>query len=241
MQPIFKELLKMWSDMGYNLPINEGKYWLENNFVQAFTHDGTLVKLYKYKVFDDLHIEITPSKNKIELHDSDFETWEETVDRLSPELDKKIEKSLNVIKDTVNKYKDYDFFVMTSTGKDSMITLDLVQKIIPNVKVVFNNTSLDCADTYRMVKSHKDWIITNPKEGFYQYINRANYIPSKLSRGCCTLFKEGNSIQYLNSYEKTLQFMGIKRSDSQKRANRDYIDHYPKWGATRLVCVLSYP
>ena len=67
MLPIYSDLLKMLSDLGYDLPIKEGKYWLENNFIQAFTRDGTLRKLWKYKVFDDLHIEITPYHNKIKF------------------------------------------------------------------------------------------------------------------------------------------------------------------------------
>ena len=67
MLPIYSDLLKMWSDLGYDLLIEEGKYWLENNFIQAFTRDGTLRKLWKYKVFDDLHIEITPYHNKIKF------------------------------------------------------------------------------------------------------------------------------------------------------------------------------
>lgn len=68
MQPIFKEMIQMWNDLGYSLPIEEGKYWLENHFVCGFTADGELHKLYKYKVADDLSIEITPYKmNKIKL------------------------------------------------------------------------------------------------------------------------------------------------------------------------------
>ena len=67
MLPIYNDLLKMWSDLGYDLPVKEGKYWLENNFIQVFTRDGTLRKLWKYKVFDDLHIEITPYHNKIKF------------------------------------------------------------------------------------------------------------------------------------------------------------------------------
>lgn len=230
MLPIYSDLLKMWSDLGYDLPIKEGKYWLENNFIQAFTRDGTLRKLWKYKVFDDLHIEITPYHNKIKFCEGDFETWKETADRLSPDLDTKIEESLTVIRDTVAKYKDYEFLVLTSTGKDSMVTLDLVQKVIPNVRVVFNNTSLDVADTYRMVKSHKDWEITNPKEGFYNWIRRMNYIPNRVSRGCCSIFKEGNSIEYLSDCEQLIQFMGVRNDESSKRADREYISHNPKWG-----------
>lgn len=68
MQPIFSEMIKMWSDLGYSLPIQEGTYWLENHFICGFTADGTLHKLYKYKVYDNLSIEITPyRKNKINL------------------------------------------------------------------------------------------------------------------------------------------------------------------------------
>lgn len=68
MQPIFKEMIQMWNDLGYPLPIEEGKYWLENHFVCGFTADGELHKLYKYKVADDLSIEIAPYKmNKIKL------------------------------------------------------------------------------------------------------------------------------------------------------------------------------
>ena len=74
MLPIYSDLLKMWSDLGYALPIKEGKYWLENNFIQAFTREGTLRKLYKYKVFDDLHIEITPYSNKIKFLTFTFKT-----------------------------------------------------------------------------------------------------------------------------------------------------------------------
>lgn len=71
MQPIFKEMIQMWNDLGYPLPIEEGKYWLENHFVCGFTANGELHKLYKYKVADDLSIEITPYKmNKIKLSSS---------------------------------------------------------------------------------------------------------------------------------------------------------------------------
>ena len=65
MLPIFSELLKMWADLGYELPIEEGRYWLDNNFILGFTHDGNLVKLYKYKVDDDLNISLKPYDDKM--------------------------------------------------------------------------------------------------------------------------------------------------------------------------------
>lgn len=130
----------------------------------------------------------------------------------------------------MNDYSDYDKYILTSTGKDSMVTLDLVHRVDSNIPVVFNNTSLDCADTYRMVKVHKDWIITNPKEGFYQYCKTHHYIPNRVSRGCCTMYKEGNSIEFFGNIQKLIQFMGVRNDESAKRADREDISHNPKWG-----------
>lgn len=220
----------MWSDLGQIIPITEGRFWLDNNIIKAYTHNGKLHKLYRYRVYDDLSVVITKHKDNKFNNYNGFETWEETAERLSSEIDKKVEESINVINDTVTKYKDYEFLVLTSTGKDSMVTLDLVQKVIPNVRVIFNNTSLDVADTYKLLKSHKNWEITNPKEGFYNWIRRMNYIPIRVSRGCCSIFKEGNSIEYLSGCEKLIQFMGVRNDESNARADREYITHNPKWG-----------
>lgn len=40
MQPIFNEQIKMWSDLGYPLPIEEGTYWYDNHFICAFDMGG---------------------------------------------------------------------------------------------------------------------------------------------------------------------------------------------------------
>ena len=222
----------MWADLGYELPIKEGIYWLDNNFIKAFTPDGTLHKLWKYKVFDDLHIEITKYKgNKMVLCESDFETWEDTVKRYDDRLTQLETDSVNLIKKVFAEYESYDKYVLTSTGKDSMVTLDLVHKVDPTIPVVFNNTSLDCADTYRMVKSHKDWIITNPTEGFYHWIERLNYIPTRFSRACCTIFKEGQGDNFFKNQNITnlVQFIGVRNDESAKRADREDMTQSPKW------------
>lgn len=231
MLPIYNELLTMWRDKGFVLPIEEGRFWLDNNFIQGITHDGDLIKLYKYKVFDDLHIEITKYSNKGNLSFTDFETWEETVVRNSNRLDDKINDSIKIIEKSLSNYSDYSKFILTSTGKDSMVALDLVHKIDPSIQVVFNNTSLDCSDTYKMVKQHPDWIVTNPKQGFYQWIKEQNFIPTRFSRGCCSIFKEGNMIEHFsNVTDKAIWFMGLRNDESTKRADREDITHNPKWG-----------
>ena len=81
MQPIYNELIKMWSDLGYDIPISEGTFWLDNGIIKAFTADGVLHKLYKYKVNDDLTIQITKHKNS-KNNKLVFEFWNDTVQKM---------------------------------------------------------------------------------------------------------------------------------------------------------------
>lgn len=79
MQPIFNEFIAFMKDKGFDLPITEGTYWLDRGFIKAFTPDGEIHKLWKYKVNDDLTLNITKYKDYI---DAKFETWVETAERM---------------------------------------------------------------------------------------------------------------------------------------------------------------
>ena len=227
MQPIYNEQITMWRDLGFDLPIGGGKYWMNNHFICGFK-DGVLTKLWKYKVLDDLSIVITPLP-KVKFDDADYETWEDTVKRYSGELMAKIEQSMVVIYEAYRQYGDYYKVLMTSSGKDSMVTFDLVQKIFPDIEVYFNNTSIDVADTYKMVKAHTDWHIINPEIGFYQYCVDNHFIPTRFSRGCCTEFKEVKTTKVFNDKPKMLFFMGVRNDESNVRADREDFSHNPKW------------
>lgn len=100
-----------------------------------------------------------------------------------------------------------------------MVTLDIVQKWFPDIEVYFNNTSIDVADTYKMVKAHSDWTILNPDIGFYRYCKENHFIPTRFGRGCCTVFKEGKSIEYFNNEPQMLFFMGVRNGESNARAD----------------------
>lgn len=43
MRPIFNELILMWKELGFDIPISKGKYWLNNNFVCGFNRGGQIV------------------------------------------------------------------------------------------------------------------------------------------------------------------------------------------------------
>ena len=146
--------------------------------------------------------------------------------------------SMNLIIKEMNKFKDYTPLIPVSMGKDSMLTCYLVRKLYPDTKAIFNNTSLDCADTYRMAKHFPNCEIINPKEGFYTWINRTNWIPSRMARGCCSIFKVGAMIQNLNKNNNILLFMGMRNEESNTR--KEYTDEVinPEWGNTNWQGIL---
>lgn len=229
MRPIYKELIDMWNAKNLDLPLLEGFYWIDKQIIKAFDTSGEIHKLYRITVNDDLSIQCKKYPQK---RDFQPESWKETAMRIKPAFESKVFKSVSLIQNTIDKYSDYEKFILTSTGKDSVVTMHLCQlSKIKNVKTVFNNTTLDCADTYKIVNQHKnDWIITTPDIGFYQYIKQENYIPTRFSRGCCSIFKEGNHIQHFNNVDKAIWIMGVRNDESIKRSDRKDVDHNPKWG-----------
>lgn len=238
MQPIFEEMIKMWEDLGYPLPIQEGRFWLDNHFICGFNSNGELIKLYKYRVFEDLSIKISSHKDAKINDINQYETWSETLNRLDDELSVMESKALSIINEAVTKYFKHKKYILVSTGKDSMVTLHLVKRRVQKPTIYFNNTTLDVADTYKMVKKHKNWHIINPDYGFYQHIKENNFIPTRFSRECCGLFKETQAMQYFNKKDKICFFMGIRNDESYDRADRKDFDHNPIWRQRNWISCL---
>lgn len=174
----------------------EGYYWLDNNGICYFDKDKIKRKKVSLKVITDSEggykYKIIP---KILLkRDPQPISWQEYITDYPTEYEY---KAINVAREAISKYPDYQIFCLNSTGKDSTVTLDIVRRALHREpRVVFNNTSLDVRDTYLLVKSHPEWEITNPKEGFYPWCQRIGFIPTRVSRACCTKFKEGNHIEH---------------------------------------------
>lgn len=229
MQPIFKEQIQMWHDCGGAPPIKEGIYWINNQVVKAFElGTGKLCNLYRMKVNDDLSISYKDHKDFNKHRNKVFETWHETIIRMSGRLNEIEESSVSVVKAAMQTYTDCEKIILTSTGKDSMVVEHICNLAGFNSRSVFNNTSLDVADTYRLAKV-RGYEITSPDEGFYQYIKRLNYIPTRMSRGCCTVFKEGCYVQQYKNIPKQLIAMGMRNQESAARSGYGDIYHNPKW------------
>ena len=122
-----------------------------------------------------------------------------------------------------------------SGGKDSTVashmSMDICEKY-GNVRVLFGNTTNETHYTYRYVKEmYGDKLeIANPKEGFYGWCLKTGIVPSRLTRSCCGIFKEGNIAHYLDEDKKTLQVCGIRRDESKTRSEYTQEKVNTKWG-----------
>lgn len=217
MLPIFDDYIKFLKSKTLNELdfLQEGYYWYDKSIIKAFTKDGDIVKVARIMVNENLEIGVKKYKNK----NTDFESWFDTVKRYESELDDIKEESLKLISNSIVKYKNRKIAVLSSGGKDSSVTSHLVKILYPNAEIIFNNTSLDCVDTYLHIKKENNLTIINPKEGFYQWRKRTNFIPTRFARACCGIFKEGAMVDFLNKDDKYLFFMGMRNQESSTRSS----------------------
>lgn len=134
-------------------------------------------------------------------------------------------------------YGEYTPEILTSGGKDSSVTMHLVRKVKESIHAIGNNTTLDCADTYKHFKTLKNFKLITPNEGFYQWRDRLGFIPTRFARACCTIFKEGAMMNYLNKDDKYLFFLGMRNEESSARS--EYEDYWrnEKWSDNWNGCL----
>ena len=104
------------------------------------------------------------------ISDIDLASWEELISINKAHLEHLESETLQLIEEKSKKYSTYTPIIPVSMGKDSMLTCYLVRTLYPNTKAIFNNTSLDCPDTYLMVKRFPNCEIMNPNKGLYQFV-----------------------------------------------------------------------
>lgn len=216
MNPIFKEAIQFFNDKGVNIEqLKEGYYWFDRQIIKAFDREGQIHKIAR--IFTDDELELTYKLYEIPK-DLEVESWNETVIRYKEHLLQLEKESLDVIQDKKQKYNDYEPIILTSGGKDSVVTSYLVKKVTENPLSIYNNTSLDSPDTYKLIKKIDNLLITNPKEGFYQWQKRTGMIINRMSRACCTAMKENNLVDNFDKNKKSLFFMGMRNSESTGRS-----------------------
>lgn len=236
MNPIYNEYIKFLRDTsGEKLhEFKEGYFWLDKQIIKGFDLQGHEHKFYRVKVSDNLEtVEVIKLKNYDNIADVDLASWQDLIELQKEHLTQLEADSLELIKEKAEKFNTYTSIIPISMGKDSMLTCHLVRKLYPETKAIFNNTSLDCADTYRMVKTFPNCEIMNPEKGFYQYIKEQNIIFNRISRGCCRIFKVGEMVRRLDHNKPYLMWMGMRNEESNTRS--EYQDEWvneAEWGNT---------
>ena len=235
MLPIFNDYIKFLNENADGLKfLKEGYYWYDKSIIKAFDMNGNIVKIARLKIDDKLNMTVKHYNEKYES----LESWEQTIDIHKEELQQLEKYSRELIMDSIHKYSDRKIAILSSGGKDSSVTTFLVKSCVDNPEIIFNNTSLDCADTYLHIKKENNLTIINPKEGFYQWRERLDFIPTRFARACCNIFKEGAMVDYLNKDDKYLFFMGMRNQESSKRSN--YGDEWKnhKWEGKEWDAIL---
>lgn len=235
MNPVFDEYIKFLRDTSEQelSDVKEGYFWLDRLIIKGFDKQGNVHKFYKVKVSEDLEtVQVVKPKKYENIADVNLASWNDLIELNKKHLQEIEGKSLQLIQDKMEKYKEYTPLIPMSMGKDSMLTCHLVRELFSDVKAIFNNTTLDCADVYRMVKEFPNCEIMNPKEGFYQYIRSGYLIPTRFTRFCCRIFKTGVMVSKLDHNYPYLLFMGMRNEESNTRSNyKDEIIN-PEWGNT---------
>lgn len=217
MNPIFKEYCKFLKDT-VDLELEEGYFWLDNQIIKAFDKQGNIHKLYRIVIDNDLSTSYKIPHNYETIEDFDLASWSDIIEMNLPHLEQIEKESKQLIYEKMEKFNGFIPLVPVSMGKDSQVTCHLVRECYPDAKAIFNNTTLDCADTYLMAKKFPNCEIMTPKQGFYQYIKEVQMIPTRFSRFCCRIFKAGEMVNQLDHNAPYLMFMGMRNEESNTRS-----------------------
>lgn len=229
MNPVFKEYCKFLKDT-VDLELEEGYYWLDNQIIKAFDKQGNIHKLYRIVIDDNLSVSYKIPQNYETIEHFDLASWTELIKMNHSHLEQIESEAKQLIRDKMDKFTDYIPLAPVSMGKDSQVTCHLVRECFPDTKAIFNNTTLDCADTYLMAKKFPNCEIMTPKQGFYSWIKEVNWIPSRIRRGCCSIFKVGEMINRLDKNTNYLLFMGMRNEESNTRSGYGDEIVNPEWG-----------
>lgn len=154
-------------------------------------------------------------------------------------LEKLAQDTVKKIYNTYSRYKDKVdiFYVAFSGGKDSIVTLDLVQRALPHnrFKVLFGDTGMEFEDTYSNIERVKQLCEENDIEFLRaksklttDYTWEAFGPPAVTIRWCCSIHKTSPQVMILQ--EKTgnqgftgMAFTGIRGDESTSRSEYDDI------------------
>lgn len=234
----YKELDILGFDKYWNYEKNDAypymwaeanNYWYRGRLV-AKTKGGSLYSAPELIIMDEPEPENAPLR---------FVDIPAMVEKNKDILEKITQDTIKKVYNTYVKYQDKVdvFYVAFSGGKDSIVTLDIVQRALPHnkFKVLFGDTGMEFPDTYNAV----DRIEEKCKEMDIEFIRAKSKLtpseswrlfgpPATVTRWCCSVHK--TAPQVLSLRELTgkpdftgMAFIGVRASESLSRSEYDYV------------------
>lgn len=204
-------------------------YWYRGKLV-AKTRGGSLYSVPQLIIVDD------PEPNNNSLR---FVDVPRMVEKNRDLLENLVQSTIKKVFNTFVEYKDKVdvFYVAFSGGKDSVVTLDIVQRTLPHndFKVLFGDTGMEFPDTYDTVDKMEiecchqniDFVRAksdfNPEESWQKFGP-----PATVTRWCCSVHKTVPQVIALRKLTgKTnftgMAFIGVRASESLARSDYDYV------------------
>ena len=159
-------------------------------------------------------------------------------------LEKLTQDTIKKVFNTYAEYKDRVdvFYVAFSGGKDSIVTLDIVQRALPHneFKVLFGDTGMEFSDTYDVVDRIKSFCKKEEIEFLEaksdltpEYTWKEFGPPAQTMRWCCSVHKTAPQINLLRKYTnnpkfKGMAFTGVRGDESASRSEYEGISYGEK-------------
>ncbi|MBR4458460.1 MAG: phosphoadenosine phosphosulfate reductase family protein [Clostridia bacterium] len=233
----YRELDILGFDAYWNYPRNDEApiMWAEaNNYIYrgrkiASTKGGSLYTRPELVVLEE-----SPEPDGMPLRPVDVE---EMCRRNADLMETLVQETIQKIYNTYLKYRDRIdvFYVAFSGGKDSVVTLDLVQRALPHdqFKVVFGNTDMEFPTTLALVEAVQQDCAAK-RISFYtasapfssQESWRTFGPPARKNRWCCTVHKTAPVVNLLCDIYglkklKAMMLTGVRADESVARSEYD--------------------
>ncbi|MBQ6632812.1 MAG: phosphoadenosine phosphosulfate reductase family protein [Ruminococcus sp.] len=210
--------------------------WAEaNNYyyrgkLVAKTKGGSLYQAPELVIIDE------PEPDNAPLRFVDIERMSEKNQDI---MEKVVNRTIQKVSNTFNDYKNKIdvFYVAFSGGKDSIVTLDIVQRALPHnsFKVLFGDTGMEFPDTYKTVDVIEKYCKRNGIEFLRakseydpEYTWKKFGPPATVNRWCCSVHKTAPQILTLRKTTRKdhftgMAFIGVRASESLSRSDYDYV------------------
>ena len=224
---IFNNEIKFLKEqLGIDIPKESA--FMDRMCVKILDNHDKWHMIYRIKA-ENMNLTLTKDNRKL-LDNIIIKSWNDLIKENEEHLIELENKSKQIVEDHLKEYPNHKPYVPVSGGKDSAVTHYIVN-LVTEEQTVFSNTSNETHHTYKYInKNYPDAIKISPDEGFYTFVQRTGFIPTRFGRACCTTQKEMPMIQKLPKDEKILFFMGMRKAESNNRSKYSVKWKNTRWG-----------